>query len=42
MWVRDQRRKRGQCPKLKKKFSGPYLVLDRLSDVLYQLKGSTG
>ena len=42
VWVRDQRRKKGQCPKLKKKFSGPYLVLERLSDVLYRLKGSTG
>ena len=42
VWVRDKRRRRGQCPKLMKRFAGPYVVTERLSDILYRLRGGNG
>lgn len=42
VWVRDKGRRRGQCPKLRKLFAGPYLGLERVSDVLYRLRGGNG
>ena len=37
VWVRNTARKRGVCPKLQRRFKGPYRVLDRVTDVLYRL-----
>ena len=37
VWVRNTARKRGVCPKLQRRFKGPYRVLERVTDVLYRL-----
>ncbi|MGH0124892.1 UNVERIFIED_CONTAM: hypothetical protein FKN15_065462 [Acipenser sinensis] len=39
VWVRDSARKQGRCPKLKWKFKGLYRIIQKISDVLYQLEG---
>lgn len=37
VWVRDKARKRGVCPKLQRRYKGPYVVMERVSEVLYKL-----
>lgn len=37
VWVRNKARKRGLCPKLQRKFKGPFRVGERVTDVLYRL-----
>ena len=38
VWVRSNARRKGICPKLQRRFKGPYRVVERLTDVLYLLK----
>ena len=35
VWLYSPRKKKGVCPKLMRHFDGPFLVITRLSDVLY-------
>lgn len=37
VWVRSKARKRGVCPKLQRRYRGPYRVIERITDVLYRL-----
>lgn len=37
VWVRRKDRKRGLCPKLQRKFKGPFKVTERVTEVLYRL-----
>ena len=37
VWVRSKAKKRGVCPKLQRRFKGPYRVLERVTEVLYRL-----
>ena len=37
VWVRNKARTRGLCPKLQRRYKGPYKVLERVTDVLYRL-----
>uniref|UniRef100_A0A3B1K7E5 Integrase catalytic domain-containing protein n=1 Tax=Astyanax mexicanus TaxID=7994 RepID=A0A3B1K7E5_ASTMX len=38
VWVKNEARKRGVCPKLQRRYRGPYRVLEKLSDVLYRIQ----
>ena len=41
VWLYSPQKKKGICPKLMRQFDGPYLVVKRMSDVLYRIqKGS--
>ena len=41
VWLYSPQKKKGICPKLMRHFDGPYLVVKRMSDVLYRIqKGS--
>lgn len=35
VWVRNKAKKRGLCPKLQRRFKGPYKILQRITEVLY-------
>lgn len=37
VWVSDKARKRGLCPKLQRRFKGPYRVIERVTEVLYRV-----
>lgn len=37
VWLRGKAKKRGLCPKLQRRFRGPYKILERLTEVLYRL-----
>ena len=37
VWMRSKARKRGVCPKLQRRFKGPYRILERANEVLYRL-----
>ncbi|KAK3893678.1 hypothetical protein Pcinc_002506 [Petrolisthes cinctipes] len=39
VWFYNPQRKKRQSPKLQSPWDGPYTVLDRLSDVTYQIRG---
>ncbi|XP_071481152.1 uncharacterized protein [Diadema antillarum] len=41
VWLSGIQRKRGVCPKLMYKWSGPYLVTTKLSDVIYRIQESS-
>lgn len=40
VWLGGVPRKRGVCPKLSPKWSGPYLIVTKLSDVIYRIQQS--
>lgn len=42
VWVRNKARKKGVCFKLQRCYKGPFKVIERLSDVLYQLQSLEG
>uniref|UniRef100_A0A3B3QC10 Gypsy retrotransposon integrase-like protein 1 n=1 Tax=Paramormyrops kingsleyae TaxID=1676925 RepID=A0A3B3QC10_9TELE len=37
VWMRDKARRRGVCPKLQRRFKGPFKVKERISEVLYRV-----
>lgn len=37
VWVRNKLRKRGVCPKLQRRYTGPFIVVERVTDVLYRM-----
>uniref|UniRef100_A0A8C2FFZ9 Gypsy retrotransposon integrase-like protein 1 n=1 Tax=Cyprinus carpio TaxID=7962 RepID=A0A8C2FFZ9_CYPCA len=37
VWVRNKVKKKGICPKLQRRYRGPYKILERISDVLYRM-----
>lgn len=43
IYCRDQTKTIGQCPKLKaKQWKGPYLIIEKLSELLFKIKGPRG
>ena len=38
VWLYSPKRKKGVCPKLMRHFDGPFLVITRLSDILYRIQ----
>ena len=39
VWLYNPRRRKGVCPKLSSDWEGPYMIVNRLSDVIYRIKG---
>lgn len=37
VWVQNKVRKKGRCPKLQRRYKGPFKVLEIISDVLYRV-----
>lgn len=37
VWIQNKARKRGVCPKLQRRYKGPFRMMDRVTDVLYRL-----
>ncbi len=37
-WLHNPQKKKGICPKLMHRFDGPFLVIRRMSDVLYRIQ----
>lgn len=42
VWVRSKARKRGLCPKLQRRFKGPYKIVERMTEVLYRVVPEKG
>lgn len=42
VWVQNKARKRGLCPKLQRRYKGPFRVVERVTDVLYRLMSVEG
>ena len=42
VWLHNPRRKKGLTPKLMSPWDGPYVIIDRLSDVTYRIQRATG
>ena len=41
VWLYSPQKKKGICPKLMRQFDGPFVVVKRMSDILYHIqKGS--
>ena len=40
VWLHNEVRKKGQCPKLQYKWEGPFLVIKKLSDVVFRIQKS--
>ncbi|XP_070550013.1 uncharacterized protein [Ptychodera flava] len=40
VWLKDERRKKGYSPKLQLAYEGPYLVIGKLSDLVYRIQYS--
>ena len=38
VWVRDETRRKGRCPKLQLAYDGPYLIIDKISDVVFRIQ----
>ena len=38
VWLKDERRKKGYAPKLQLAYEGPYLVIGKLSDLVYRIQ----
>jgi hypothetical protein len=39
VWMHNPAKKKGICPKLTRSWEGPYLIVNRLSDVTYRVRG---
>lgn len=42
VWVSNKAKKRGICPKLQRRYKGPFVVLERVSEVLYRVALAEG
>ena len=42
VWVLNTARKPGRCPKLERKWKGPYIILEKIESSLYKLKLKNG
>ena len=40
VWLHNEVRKKGQCPKHQYKWEGPFLVINKLSDVVFRIQKS--
>ncbi|XP_076247766.1 uncharacterized protein LOC143187432 [Calliopsis andreniformis] len=40
VWLFQPRRRKGKCPKLQSDWEGPYVVVEKLNDVIYRIKGT--
>ena len=38
MWLYNPQRKKGKSPKLSRPWEGPYVVVERLNDVVYRIQ----
>ena len=42
VWLRNNAKKRGLCPKLQRRFKGPYKIMERITEVLYRISPVQG
>ncbi|KAJ8007866.1 hypothetical protein DPEC_G00098630 [Dallia pectoralis] len=42
VWLRNKAKKRGVCPKLQRRYKGPFAILEQVSEVLYRIKQVEG
>ena len=40
VWLKDERRRKGYSPKLQLSYEGPYLIISKLTDVVYRIQRS--
>ncbi len=38
VWIQNKARKWGVCPKLQRRFKGPFKIVERVFDVLYRMQ----
>ena len=38
VWLHNPHRTKGLCPKLQRNWEGPYIVIDKINDVIYRIR----
>ncbi|VDI60051.1 Hypothetical predicted protein, partial [Mytilus galloprovincialis] len=41
VWLHNPRRVKGLCPKLQNNWEGPYIIVNKLNDVIYRIQKGT-